>query len=132
MVRPTLPGFSVAPTTATLLGEKKTSNAFVGLPWTGLRVGLVICMFPRFCLWSERGFIERIQNVRKGQAVPARHCTDVTIITNRVKPEPLENRNGVGMTLFHVTDDHVAADQLIESEHRRASNKGQDASSLPK
>src|SRR5579871_2764400 len=132
MVRPTLPTFSVAPTTATLLGEKNTSSAFAVLPWTGLRVGLVICMFPRFRLRSERGVIQRIQNVRNAQAILARHGSDITIIADRVKPEPLENGNGVGMTLFHVTDDHVAADQLIESEHRRALNEDGDASRIPK
>src|SRR5690242_11030885 len=81
-------------------------------------------MLPRFRLRSERSVVQGVQNVRKREAILARHGPDVAIITNRVKPEPLENGNGVGMTLFHVTDDHVAADQLIESEHRRASRKG--------
>src|SRR5690348_2768896 len=80
-------------------------------------------MLPRFRLRSERSVVQGVQNVRKREAILARHGPDVAIITNRVKPEPLENGNGVGMTLFHVTDDHVAADQLIESEHRRALEK---------
>ena len=32
----------------------------------------------------------------------------------------LENRDGFRMAMFHVADDHVTADQLIESKHRSA------------
>src|SRR5690348_7821001 len=118
MVRPTLPGFSVAPTTATLFGEKNTSSACV-LCRTWLRGGLVSCMILRFRLRSERRVVQRAQYVREIQAILPRHRSDVAIITDRVKPESLKYGDGFRMTLFHVTDDHVAADQLIESEHRR-------------
>src|SRR5689334_3013307 len=100
MVLPTLPGFSVAPTTATVLGAKKTSSGCVLC--RGLREGLVSCMVPRFRLRSERGVVQGAQDVRKVQAIFARHGSDIAIIANRVKPEPLEDGNGLGMTLLHV------------------------------
>src|SRR5690348_4458845 len=89
-------------------------------------------MLARFGLGSEGGLVERGQHVRNIQAILARHRSDVAIVAHRVKTELFKNRNGFGVTLLHVTDDHVAADQLIESEHRRASQLWGEAPRLPK
>ena len=65
----------------------------------------------------ERGLVERIHQVPRLQPVLARYGFDVAVVAHMAELELLEYRDGFGMTLFHVTDDHVRADQLIESKH---------------
>ena len=63
MVRPTVPAFSVAPMTATVLGEKKTSSGWVP-SLMALRAGFVSCIFRSItCLGAERGLVEGIDHV---------------------------------------------------------------------
>ena len=53
-------------------------------------------------------------------SILARHGFDVAVVAGRAKTELLENRDGFRMTLFHVANDHIPADQLIESKHEGA------------
>src|SRR5581483_2475582 len=48
----------------------------------------------------------------------ARYRLNITIVAGWAKVELFKNRNGVRIKLFHVADDRVTADQLIESKHR--------------
>src|SRR5262245_10881262 len=69
-------------------------------------------------VWSEGSLVESVDYVRCVQSVLARYRLDVAVVTYVAKMQLLEDFDGFGMTLFHVPDDHVAADQLIESKHR--------------
>src|SRR6185436_10641458 len=65
----------------------------------------------------EGGLIQGIQNVPDVQPVLARYCFDVAVVTNRPEMELFKDFRSLGMLLFHIPDDRVAADQLIESKH---------------
>lgn len=52
-MRPTVLAFSVAPTTATVLGEKNTSNGWLPLRRIFFFEGLIACMVFCFRLVSE-------------------------------------------------------------------------------
>ena len=75
-------------------------------------------MISLFWLESERGRIQSVDESWNFQAILARDCSDIAVVADRVKTKLLEDRNGFGILLFYVTNDHVAADQFIESEHR--------------
>jgi hypothetical protein len=116
-VRPTVPGFSVAPMTATVFGEKNTSSGCFRLRFSVFLEGLLgACIFG-ICLWSERGLIEGLDYVQRIEPVLACDGFDIAIIAGGAITESVKYGDGFRMTLFHVTDDHVTADQLIESKH---------------
>ena len=52
-----------------------------------------------------------------GESVFARDGFDIAIVAGGSKAELFKYGNGFRMTLFHIPDDHVTADQLIESKH---------------
>jgi len=99
-VRPTLPGFSVAPITATVLGEKKTSSGWLPQDCRFLREVLGTGMVLRIRLWSERRLVQGVQHVMEFEAVLADHGLDVAIVAGAVKSEPFENRERFRMTLL--------------------------------
>jgi len=71
-------------------------------------------------LWSERGSIQGLDHVQNVESVLARHSLDIAVVARGTKVQLLEYGDGFRVTLFHVTDDRVAADQLIESKHSGA------------
>ena len=77
-------------------------------------------MFVALRLRPEGGAIEGVHHVGNVQAVLARHRLDSAVVATVAEMEVIEDGCGCRVALFHVTNDHVAADQLIESEHRRA------------
>src|SRR4051812_22409366 len=119
MVRPTLPGFSVAPMTATFLGEKKTSSGWLRFVLVLFLLVLLVvaCIFVGVRQASERGGIERLHHVADIEAVLSRYGFDIAVVAHRPVMQIFKDGNSCGMTLFHVPDDHVAANQLIESKH---------------
>ena len=70
-----------------------------------------------FSVWSEGGLVEGIQDVGSFESVLAGDRFDIAIVAGVAEAKGFKNREGFGMALFHVPDDHVAADQLIESKH---------------
>jgi hypothetical protein len=78
-------------------------------------------MFFGVRLGSKRGLIQGIHHVSGIQAVFARYGFDVAIVAGSSKVQSVKDIDGFGVTLFHVPDDHVAADQLIESKHWQTS-----------
>ena len=106
--------------TATVFGEKKTSSGWLRLEWNFFLLFLLVVACIFLCVGSapEGGRIQRVHYVPDVESVFSRHRFDIAVVAHHPIMEILENRDGCGMTLFHVTDDHVAADQLIESKHR--------------
>src|ERR1035441_3087895 len=111
--------------TATVFGEKNTSSGCcVRLRFSFFFPALpVTCIFG-VCLWSERGLIEGLDNVQRIESVLARNRFDIAVVARWAIAELFEYGNGFRMTLLHITDDHVTADQLIESKHRIAPSNG--------
>src|ERR1039457_7045099 len=103
--------------TATVFGEKNTSSGCFRLRLTFFFPALLITCIFGICLWSERGLIQGLDNVQRIESVLARHRFDIAVVAGRAKTEFFKHGNGFRMTLFHVPDDHVTADQLIESKH---------------
>ncbi len=68
-------------------------------------------------LWSEDRLIQGIQDILHPLSVFASYCFDVAIVANVPKMQAVKNLNGFGMLLLHIPDDHVTADQSIESKH---------------
>src|SRR4030095_14018134 len=103
--------------TATVFGEKNTSSGCFRLRFSLFLAGLLgACIFG-ICLWSERGLIQRFDYVQRIEPVLTGDGFDIAIIAGGAKAKSFKYRDGFRMTLFHVTDDHVTADQLIESKH---------------
>src|ERR1035438_9164135 len=117
MVRPTLPTVSVAPMTATVLGEKNTSSGCVP-SLMALRAGLLSSIIFMFAVWqlfaigvgAEGGPVEGCHDVLAGNAVFARYGFDIAVVTTGAESEFLEDRYGFRVGLFDVADDHVVAD----------------------
>jgi hypothetical protein len=78
---------------------------------------LIIWTFALLGPRAECGIIQSFQNVRKVQTNSAGCRCNIAIIADRAKAELLEQRDGRRVTLFHVADRHVRANQLIESKH---------------
>ena len=53
------------------------------------------------------------------KAVLACHGLDIAVVATGAETQLLEDRYGFRMRLFDVADDHVVADELIESKHGR-------------
>ena len=70
----------------------------------------------RWC--CERGLVQRRHHVQHVETILTRHRFDGAIVARGAELQLLEYRDGRRMTLFHVPDDRVAADQLIESKHK--------------
>src|SRR3954451_11930470 len=104
--------------TATVLGEKNTSSGCFRLRLSFFLAGLLgACIFG-ICLLSERGLIQGFHYVQRIEPVLASDGFDIAVIAGGAITESFKNRDGFRMTLFHVTNDHVTADQLIEAKHR--------------
>jgi hypothetical protein len=103
--------------TATVLGEKNTSNGCLRLRLSFFLAGLMIACIFGICLWAERGLVEGLYNVQRVESVLARNRLDIAVIAGCAKAKMLKYGKSFRMTLLHITDDHVTADQLIESKH---------------
>ena len=66
---------------------------------------------------TEGGLVEGGDHVQAGDAIFAGHGFDIAIVATGTEAQFFEYGNGFRVRLFHVADDHVTADQLIESEH---------------
>jgi hypothetical protein len=67
---------------------------------------------------TEGGQVEGVYDLLAGKAVFARHGFNVAIVTAWPETVFLEDGDGFRVRLFDVADDHLAADELIKSEHR--------------
>src|ERR1017187_8168483 len=110
--------------TATVFGEKNTSSGCFRLRLTFFFPALLIACIFGVCLCSERGLIQRLDHVQRIETVLARNRFDIAVVAGRAITEFFKYGYGFRMTLFHVPDDHVTADQLIESKHSVALLKG--------
>src|ERR1039457_1205297 len=110
--------------TATVFGEKNTSSGRFRLRLNYFLAGLLLVSIFGVCLWSERGLIQRLDHVQQIESVLARNRFDIAVVARRAIAEFFKYGNGFRMTLFHITDDHVTADQLIESKHSIAPSNG--------
>src|ERR1035441_752804 len=79
-VRPTVPGFSVAPMTATVLGEKNTSSGCFRLRVNFFFPGLLITDIFGICLWAERPAIEGLDYVQRIKSVLTRNSFYIAIV----------------------------------------------------
>jgi hypothetical protein len=61
--------------------------------------------------------IEGLDNVQDIESVLSGYGLNIAVVARRPEAQFLKYGDSFRMTLFHVTDDHVAADQLIESKH---------------
>src|SRR6266851_569549 len=99
--------------TATVFGEKNTSSGCFRLRFEFFLAGLLVTCIFGFCLWSERGLIQGFDYVQRIEPILARNGFDVAVIAGGAITEFFKYGDGCRMTLLHITDDHVTADQLI-------------------
>ena len=69
---------------------------------------------------SERCLVQRVDHVADVQPVFSGYGFDCAVVTRTSKAELLEKFHSLGVLLLHIPDYHVAANQVIESKHRRA------------
>lgn len=82
------------------------------------------CMLIGFRPWSERCLVQGLDYVLDLESVLARHGFYIAVVACGSIVQLLEDLNGFGVTLLHIPDDHVTADQLIESKHRFVPRNG--------
>jgi len=78
-------------------------------------------MFFAVRIGSEGGLIEGIDHILDIQSVFARYRFDVAVVARASKVKFFENIGSFGVKLFDIPDNHVAADQTIESKHWQVS-----------
>jgi hypothetical protein len=66
---------------------------------------------------AKRGLVERLDDIEYVQSIFPGYGFDGAIIARTAEVQLFEYRNGFWVTLFDISDDCVAADQLVESEH---------------
>src|SRR5690242_11461899 len=119
IVRPTLPGVSVAPITATFRGEKKTFSGELFCS-TALRADLpvlvaCIVIYTRFGV--KRSPVQTVDHITGIEPVFPRHRFNVALVAGMAEPEFLENPHGGRMLLLYIANEHISTNQPIESKH---------------
>src|SRR5580765_783223 len=106
--------------TATDFGEKNTSSGRCRLRFTFFFPGLLVASTFGLLVWihAERGLVQGLDAVGCLQSVFAGHRFNIAVIAGHAVMEGFKDRYGFRMTLLDIADDHVTADQLIESKHR--------------
>src|SRR5271163_2252753 len=67
---------------------------------------------------TECRLIQGRDHVQHVEPILTRDGFDSAVVARTAEVQLLEYREGLRVTLLHVTDDRVTADQLIESKHR--------------
>src|SRR5438477_5055980 len=106
MVRPTLPGVSVAPITATFWGEKNTFRGELFCS-TALREdfpGLIACIVVYTRFGVKRSPVQPVDDVAGIEPVLAHDCFNVAVVAGGPEAKFVENVRSGRMPLLYVAN----------------------------